>query len=101
MNLTKLTAGPLIKGGDDYQADWVAPKVCEGKPCKGASREPSKEYIMECNHCHDPIVHSDFPFDTDDAGNMYHYDCGMILRSKFDDARQEQMAEEAADRENH
>lgn len=58
---------------------------------------------MDCNYCTDPIelTGRDMEVLYDDAGMPYHYDCGMTLRSKFDDARQEQMAKEEADHENY
>lgn len=48
---------------------------------------------MDCHYCPDPIIDGQ-ALDHDDDGNIYHYNCGMILRAKWDDQRQEDMVEE-------
>lgn len=48
---------------------------------------------MNCNYCKEPIEVNSI-VDRDDDGNVYHNDCADMLRSKWDDDRQERMAEE-------
>jgi NAD-dependent SIR2 family protein deacetylase len=52
--------------------------------------------MMFCNSCHQKIPWTDRR-DQDDDDNQYHAVCGEKLRTKWDEERQEKMAEEAED----
>lgn len=51
---------------------------------------------MNCHSCKELLDVNEI-FDRDDDGNVYHYDCGMRLRSKFDDDRQENMTRDMSE----
>ena len=48
--------------------------------------------FTDCHHCTDPL---DETIDYDDDGNPYHPECADLLRTKWDDWRLDQLAEQA------